>query len=834
MRSALGVLRLCAFVRSTFDIRKAGSPCRVALRMGMLVAEMAGYPREFEFDVLLKDGRVVHIRPIKPEDAPLEHDFIQRVGAQSMYQRFFMAKKDLSPEELRYFTTVDYEDRMALIALDGDRMVAVGGYDTTVGKVHDGGRVAEVSFLVEDAYQGHGIASLLLQHLTVHARMMGVKEFEAFVLADNFGMMRLFRSSGYHVERALDEDVYRVTFPTEYSPEARSADWEHERRSVTASMAPLFYPKRVAVVGAEQDHSLAGGRLLDNVVLGSYTGIAYPVNPDRSFVHSIKSYPTIDDIPDEIDLAFITVPPDQATEAVTLAGQKGVRIAVVTSWTAENRVDWEDGLLRAARRVGMRMLGPDSAGIVVTNPEVSLHGHTGLSPVNGGNVGLATQSGALGTAMLADAARLSCGLSSFVSLGDAGDISANDLLLYWEGDPFTSVIALYVESFGNARRFGRLARRVGRTKPIVAIKGGRSGVASGVDSSNRQAAVEALFQASGVLRAETMTEMFETVQLLSRQPLPTGRRVAVIAEAPGPASLTAGAIEANGLLVPERLAVGEGDGLVNPVIASADRHQELADAIAAAGVADAVVVVDIPMFGVDASLITPSTGDIPVLSVRMGDAVSDSAIPVYGYPESAARALAAAVRYSEWRSRPEGEVPEFPDVARAEAAALMNLVLGRLGDEGGAMDAAEVTELLECYRIPVSDDQDSGTDVAVSMSEDPRFGPLIVFRMSGRQAELAGDESFRINPLHDGDGLDMIGEVRSAALLTEGPGRDALADIILRVSLLVESIPDIIELTLDPVHVTPNRATVGSASAVIKPVLGAFSPSRKDVPGRML
>lgn len=791
---------------------------------------MAGYPNEFEFDVLLAQGRVIHIRPIRPEDAPLEAAFIERVGPQSMYQRFFRAKKGLSPEELRYFTTIDYDDRMALIALDGDRMVAVGRYDISVGKQHDGGRVAEVAFLVEDAYQGQGIGAHLLQHLTVYARLKGVTEFEAFVLADNFGMMRLFRSSGYRVQRSLEEDVYRVEFPTEYSPEARAADWEHERRSVTASLTPLFFPRRVAIVGADQDTSVPGGRLVRNLVLGSYTGIAYPVNPSRRFVHSIRSYPTIEDVPDDIDLAFIALPPDASIEAVTAAGRKGVKVAVVTAWTAIDRPVWEDRLLRAARRVGMRMLGPDSAGIVVTSPEVSFHGHTGSATVREGRVGLATQSGALGTAMLNDAARLSCGLSSFVSLGDAGDITANDLLIYWEGDPFTSVIALYVESFGNARRFGRLARRVGRSKPIVAVKGGRTGVTRGVDSESRQAAVEALFRTSGVIRAETMTEMFDIVQLLSRQPLPAGRRVAVLAEAPGPASLTAGVLEANGLDVPPTVAV-DGEPVPNPIIAAAGEHQRLVEALAAARAADSIVVVDIPMVGVDAPVL--GAEGVPVLAVHMGEGVPQTGVPVYGYPEPAARALAAAVRYAEWRRRPEGEVPEYPEVQRAEAAALIRHAMGRIGEEGGDLSSHETRQLLELYGIP-TEGPAGGTAGAVSMQEDPLFGPLIMFRMSGRLAELAGDQSFRINPLHDRDALEMLDEVRSAALISDDAGRRSLADLILRVSFLVENIPEITELHLDPVLVVEGRAHVGAAAGVVRPLRGAFSPSRKDVPGRML
>jgi acyl-CoA synthetase (NDP forming) len=329
-----------------------------------------------------------------------------------------------------------------------------------------------------------------------------------------------------------------------------------------------------------------------------------------------------------------------------------------------------------------------------------------------------------------------------------------------------------------------------------------------------------------------MTEMFDIVQLLSHQPLPSGRRVAVIAEAPGPGSLTAGALEANGLEVPPLLTVAD-EEMPNPVLAPADQHQELVDRISGSRTADAIVVVDIHSVGADAGIDTTSTTGLPVLTVRMGDTPSASSTPVYGYPEPAARALAAAIRYAEWKQRPEGEVPEFPDVDRPEAMALVRRALGRVGDQGGTMSAEEVDELLELYRIPTSG-PDGGTAGAVSMREDPVFGPLIVFRMSGRLAELAGDQAFRINPLRDRDADEMIGEVRSAALIGEGPGRQALADLILRVSFLVENIPEITEINLDPVTVDDNGVHVGKATASIKPLAGAFSPSRKDVPGRML
>jgi acyl-CoA synthetase (NDP forming)/RimJ/RimL family protein N-acetyltransferase len=802
---------------------------------------MATYPSEYEFDVLLSDGEVIQIRPIRPEDAELEDDFIHRVGPESMYQRFFRAKKDLTPEELRYFTNIDYDHRMALIALDAERMVAVGRYDVVPGNETNGGRVAEVAFLVEDAYHGRGIGALLLQHLTVHARLNGITEFEAYVLPDNFGMLRLFRSSGYSIERSLDEDVYRVEFPTDYSPAARAADWEHERRSVTASMAPMFMPGRVAVIGAEQGTDNAGGRILQNLVSGSYTGIVYPVNSQREFVHSIKAYRSVLDVPDTVDLAFVTVPPEQAIDVVAECGKKGVRTVVVTGWATEDRTEWKQRLLRQARRAGMRLLGPDSSGLFVSYPEIVMQGHTAPVEARQGSVGLATESGPLGVALLSDVASLSCGLSAFVSLGDDGDITANDLLIYWEGDPFTSVIALYVEDFGNPRRFGRLARRVSRTKPIVAIKGGRAAV-GGYEAA--AAAVEALFRSSGVIRAETMTELFDVAQLLARQPLPAGRTVAVIADAPGPASLLAGAIESNGLEIPPELDLGDFGVVPNPILTSPEHMDDVIHR--ASGSVDSVAVIQVPHHGTALPPAPRPEGvDKPVVVVRMGaEGNASVALPVYGYPEPAARALAAAVRYSEWRSRPEGRIPDFPEVDRPRAIADLHMWVGGAGHQGGTLETPRVAQLLDAFGItfrPDGDSTESVGEVRVTMVESPVFGPLIELRMAGTMAELAGDRAFRINPLSDHDADEMIAELRTAQVLWGyGGGRRgdvaALADLVLRASYLVENAPEIAELELDPVRVGEEGrgVTVGSARIRVRPLETTLVASRKDVPGRML
>jgi acyl-CoA synthetase (NDP forming) len=546
----------------------------------------------------------------------------------------------------------------------------------------------------------------------------------------------------------------------------------------------------------------------------------YPVNPERGFVHSVKSYPSVTAIPDPVDLAFLAGPAETVVEQIAACGRKSIKAAVVTAAAVGQSNEWKSQVLRAARRAGLRLLGPDSSGVVVTYPEVALTAHTGSTAIRGGSIAIAAQSGDLGLAILDEVDRQAVGLSSYLSLGDAVDITANDSLLYWLGDPFTNVILLYVESFGNPRRFGRLAREVGRTKPVVAVKGGRSAIGGRSDG----VAVEALFRSAGVIRAETLTEMIDVALLLARQPLPKGRRVRVVADSPGPASLTAGALENDGLVL---------SGLNGPEPSIVDRDS-LDHAIAAA-LADPEVDAVVAVIGAGSPAPEPADADKPLLTVRLG---GDPARPhgaVYRYPESAARALSAAVRYAEWRARPEGTLPEFPEVDRAAASLVLRRAMGRLGDQGGRLDAEESAAVLHAYGIEVATGTESSPvrDVTLEMSEDPMFGPLISFRMAGDLARLTGDVAFRINPVSDVEASTMITELRSAAILAKGD-TDGLADLILRLSYLVENCPEICRLSLDPVHVLERGVNVGGAVAEIHPLHSSLVPSRKDVPGRML
>jgi len=911
---------------------------------------MAEYPQDFEFDVLLRDGAVIHLRPIRPDDAEREHRFFQRVGPESVYHRFFRMKRDLSPEELRHFTTLDYDDRMAFVAIDEDEMVAVGRYDVMPTPDRAEGRIAEVAFLVQDSFQGRGLGSHLLQHLTVYARLRGITEFEAFVLAENHAMLRLFRESGYRLTRTLDEGIYSVDFPIEYSLEAREAEWEHEKRAVTASLMPIVYPTSVAVVGASRDDRSIGGRLLRNLLMRGFTGPVYPVNPNAPFVHAVKTYPSVGEIPDPVDLAFIAVPAAVVPEVIDECGRKGVKGVVVISAGFGEAGDAgaavERALVGSARRYGMRLVGPNCMGVVNTDIKVNLDGQFGPTFPPGGNVAMSSQSGALGLAILEQAAELGIGISTFVSLGNRADVSATDLLLYWEHDPASDVILLYVESFGNPRRFGRLARRVSRSKPIVVVKAGRSAagaraVANHTGSlASLDVAVDALFRQSGVIRTETLHELFDVTSLLASQPLPKGRRVAVLSNAGGPAILAADALEALGLELPE-LSPELQKCLAEPLAATAATRNPV-DMIASAGAAeyeatlnlllnsdevDAVIAVYIPTVpegtldvaaAVRTTVEAARDADKTALAVFMGSRSAidelihgDVQVPVYPYPESAARALAAAVNYAEWKERPEGTYPKFPEVDRVDAEATVRGALGRLGRAGGWLTENEVLSLLRAYGIPtaqaavattaadavqkaeeidgsvalkvvapsiihksdvggvvlgvegeaevrrafeqvtgVSDDAqgvlvqqyvEGGREVIVGMTEDPLFGPLVVFGLGGIFVELMQDVVFRINPLSDLDAREMITAVRSAKLLSGyrgAPGGDveAVEDLLLRVSKLVEDTPEITEIDLNPVKVLEpgNGVCVVDARIRIRQLAGGLLPSRKDVPGRML
>ena len=669
------------------------------------------YPAAWEADVAVSDGGVVHVRPIRPEDADRLVAFHSRLSERTVYLRYFAPHPTLSAADLDRFTRVDHRDRVALIALLGADLIGVGRYDRVTGTAD-----AEVAFVVDDAHQGRGIGSLLLEHLAAAARERGIQRFVAEVLAENSRMVRIFADAGYHASYEYDSGVVHLSFPIAPTDESRAVAAERERRAESRSIERLLTPGSVAVIGASTDPAKIGHVVFANLMAYGFAGPVYPVHPQARHVGGVRAYPSVLDVPDDVDLAVVAVPAAAVAGVVEQCARKHVRGLVVVSGGFGERDaagrELERELVTAARAQGMRVVGPNCLGVVNADPAVRLNATIAPQAPGRGRVGFFCQSGALGVAILAAAARWGLGLSTFVSAGNRADVSGNDLLQYWERDPATDVVLLYLESFGNPRKFARLARRVARTKPVVAVKTGRNAAAAPAAGSVPlpEERVQALFEASGVIRVDTLTELFDVAQLLAYQPLPTGRRVAAVTNSSALGALVADACLTAGL----QIAGAPTD--LGPDVDVAGFAAGLRSAVDSA---DAVVAVFAPVLATPgddyarALAEVAASAPVPVLSTFLGtegvpaplrragpdgDTAARGSVPSYPTPERAVRALAAASRYAEWRRRPAGELPELPGVDADSARALVAGVLAE-APRGRELTGAEAGRLLAAYGL---------------------------------------------------------------------------------------------------------------------------------------
>jgi acetyl coenzyme A synthetase (ADP forming)-like protein len=672
-------------------------------------------PRTYAVDEILRDGGSIHLRAIRPDDKSRLLEHFRHLSRQSAYYRFFRVKKQLTDEELRQFTELDFQREVALVATlrDGaeERIIGVARYGApAAGQAH----CAEVAFAVADAHQGRGIGTLLLEHLVPIARAHGITVFEADVLGENNRMMRVFAKSGFVVSRAIDAGVFHVTFPTAETPEFVEASRARERAAAAESVRGVLAPRAVAVVGASRHAGTIGATLLANLRHGGFRGPIYPVHPQATEIQGLHAYPTVSAIGAPVDLAVIAVPAAAVEEVVADCARAGVRgVVVVSAGFGEISAagkEAERRLTHLVRESGMRLVGPNCIGVINTDPAIALNATFATTYPTAGNIGMLSQSGALGIAVLQHMRARHLGLSSFVSVGNKADVSSNDLLAYWADDPRTRVIVLYLESFGNPRKFAWAAPAVARAKPIIAVKSGRSAAGRRAASSHSAAlasldvAVDALFEQAGVIRTTTLEELFDVAALLAAQPAPPGPRVGVVTNAGGPAILLADACEAHGLSLPElalatraalRGFLPPQAGLGNPVdmIASATPEQ-YARAIAAVGAdpqVDAVVAVYVPVLletaDEVAAAIARGAGAVPptkpVLAVFLSAVDASPAlaggargrIPAYGFPENAAIALAAAARYESWRRRPRGTTLELDAFACGAVRSIIDRAL---------------------------------------------------------------------------------------------------------------------------------------------------------------
>ena len=693
-----------------------------------------GYPAGWEEDAVLKDGHTVRIRPIVPSDSGALQAFVNNMSTEASYFRFFRVKRELTDKELAAFTEVDYHSEMAFVAIFEGNLVGVGRYSQGGSATNQ----AEVAFTVTDDMQGRGVGTLLVFRVAAYARERGITEFKAFVLSDNHAMMRVFRNAGFTLSREIDEGVYTVTIPTEESDAVREAEGVAERMATAASLMPLFYPTSIAVIGASRNNSSIGGRLFNNILNSNFTGPLYPINVRTPVVRSIPAFKSVLEIEAPVDLAFIVVPAEHVLDAARECSDKGVRaICVISagfSETGKAGADAEAELLEIVRSGGMRMVGPNCMGLLNTDTAISLNGQFGPIFPPKGNVAMSSQSGALGLAILDYATDLNIGISSFVSVGNKADISGNDLLLFWEDDPNTDVILLYLESFGNPRRFSRIAQRIGRHKPIVAVKSGRTAGGARAASSHTgslaslDVAVDAVFAQGGVVRVTTLEDLFDVTTLLANQPLPQGRRVGIVTNAGGPAILAVDALESQGLEVPEfseafqqdlRTFLSDDAAVANPVdmIAAAGpaEYRRTLTAMLESDEIDSVIALYIPASDVGitetVAAITEAAEAAPLnktfLSVYMNSTGAPTGLgngrnrfPTFSFPERAAKALWKAVEYAEWLNKPVGSVVSFEDVEESKVHAIIEKAVAG-GDEPVWLEPDDVDRVLGAYGMQV-------------------------------------------------------------------------------------------------------------------------------------
>ncbi|MFZ1286840.1 MAG: GNAT family N-acetyltransferase [Candidatus Phosphoribacter sp.] len=669
------------------------------------------YRADWEADVVLSDGSVAHLRPILPSDAAALREFHAGQSEESIYLRFFAPLRELSDRDVERFTVIDYDERVALIVSLGPKIIGVGRYDLIDS------RTAEVAFNVSDHYQGKGIGSILLEHLALVGWESGVTRFVAEVLPQNRKMINVFREAGYNVKHRLEDGVISLSFDITPTAASTAVRITREHRSEAISVGGFLTPRSVAVVGASRREFSIGHTFLKNIVEGGFTGRVYAVNPNAKRVMGLKAYQSISDIPGTVDLVVVAVAAPDVIELVEACAAKGARALVVPS--AHFAEDGERGwklqakLRKRARRAGLRVVGPNSFGVINNHPDVRLNASLAPTLPPRGSFGLFAQSGALGIAVLASAARRGLGVSVFASAGNRVDVSGNDLMQYWIDDQHTDAVGLYVESIGNPRKFVRIARHLASTKPVIVVKSASShlGEAPGhLIRHNRvsQDAFDAMLRQSGVIRAENIHQLFDIAQLVVHQPLPAGDRVAVVTNSDALGALTAQAAVSWGLKVTHSATVSPeagadefalamrgafDDEAVDTVIASFIPPIYTDDELVAAAVREEArrttktcTATFLGMRGVTEQLAMTTTG----LHRRV--------VPAYPMPEDAVRAVAAATRYAQWRARDKG-TSDTPDGILPEAVEeVIDEVLADAPD-GRALTQPECIRLLAAYGI---------------------------------------------------------------------------------------------------------------------------------------
>jgi acyl-CoA synthetase (NDP forming)/GNAT superfamily N-acetyltransferase len=771
---------------------------------------------------LLSDGTTIEIRPAAPGDLATVRSMHEAMSQDTSYLRFFSLSKLSAEREAARVCRAPAPDHAALLAFRDGELVGVASYEPE-GRAS----TAEIALAVSDNMHGRGVGTLLLEHLVSAARRHGVRILVAPVLAENAEMLRVLAAAGLSARRQFEDGVIELACDVPYGdsdphlePYLEAVE-RREGRADVASLRHVFRPASVAVVGASRRPGTVGRAILHNIVTGGYAGRIYAVNPHADHMEGVRCLPSVSALPESAELAVIAVPPAALAAVADECGRTGVK-AIVVITSGLDALQGAD-LLAACRRYGMRLVGPNCFGVAV--PGIGLDATFAARHPAPGHVGLVMQSGGLGFALVDRLSRLGLGISSFASVGNKFDVSSNDLLTWWEQDGTTTVAVLYIESFGNPRKFARTARRVGAAMPVLAVQAGRSAAGQRAAASHTAAAAtplvtrQALFEQAGIITTESLGELLDAAALLGSQPVPAGRSVAIISNVGGAGVLAADACTSYGLNVHKTSAetrrrlhalVPSGGAVDGPVDTSAavpeTSFRRCLELVAADQDVDAVLALILPTAATGNLMTAIRAADvrIPFVAVALDQAEAVTlisrttgpgqtvaagrppSVPCYANPEAAAYALARAASYGAWRSRPAGHIPELGDVREDDARALVQAFL-RSSPRGGWLPPEKVAGLLGCYGIPLAsltsagtaDDavraaaglggpvarKGGGTEGMIGVVQEPVFGPLVVFGLGGVATDVLADRAAWLAPLTDADAGRLIRSIHSAPLL---------------------------------------------------------------------
>jgi acyl-CoA synthetase (NDP forming)/GNAT superfamily N-acetyltransferase len=714
----------------------------------MSMAQAAGHAY-----ALLADGSTVEIRLAGLADFDAVKAMHEAMSPDNSYMRFFNLSRLAAETEARRICREPRPGQVALLALLAGEVVGCASY----AALAESGNVAEVAFAVADHMHHRGIATLLLEHLVSYARSHQITVFIAETLSENTPMLKVFADAGLPVQHHSEEGVMAMTFPLPSEVGGTALDSylnavaERERRADSASLRHVLAPESVVVIGAGRRPGTVGRAILDNIITGGYSGRLYVVNPRARQISGVHCLSAVANLPEPADLAVVAVPAAAVLDVAEQCGQRGVRSLVVIASGLDAAASAD--LLAVCRRYGIRLVGPNCFGVAV--PAIGLDATFGARHPQPGVAGLVMQSGGLGFAMVDQLSRLGIGISSFVSVGNKLDVSSNDMLMWWEHDGVTRLAVLYIESFGNPRKFARTARRVGAAMPVLAAAAGRSAAGQQAAASHTAAAAtpiatrEALYEQAGVITTPGFGELVETAALLASQPVPAGRTIAIVSNVGGAGVLAADACTDLGLtvhrprgltsrrlraLVPDSGAVG---GPIDTTAAiSAENFRQSLELLAADDEVDGIIALVLP---------TAATGDlvaaiqqaevrVPLAAVLLDQAESvrliphregDGQIPAYGYPEAAAAAMARAARYGAWRTEPRGQIPSLPDIRTEDARTLVHgFFRATLG--GGWMPPDKTAELLRCYGIPLAELTSARSEDEAVRAFEAVAGPVVL------------------------------------------------------------------------------------------------------------